>query len=213
MIYRGADGRVAQGGDIVGSPLVQGAVVQGASQATFDGAGFKGVFLAGDTFTVAGDAQQYTVSADAVVAAGVVTVQFTPAVVPAGGWADNAAVSVASNKVAGVTAWELSPAREEIETTEMGAAAKTFTRDIPEWTGSINVMLDYGDPEQAALIDAVRDGSASDDLAVTLVAKDGRMFYGAAQVTAGGIASERGALVNATLGVRGSGLLHTNWDA
>ncbi len=213
--YRGIKGQAALGGVVTGAPLVQGAVAHGASAATFDGAAFNGVVKAGDQFTVAGDSQEYTVVTGGVVGATTahqVAVTFTPTVQVAGGWADNAAVTLASNSIAQVTAWAATPSRPYIETTTMGAVAKTGTLDVPTWTGSVSVQMDYGDPKQQAYIDAVRGSGDITALALVLVTADGKQFAGDVLPTQAKVAGQRGALFTLDCDFQGEGALVPNWN-
>jgi|GEM_PF-1359733 len=220
--YRGVDGFASLGGAVDGTPLTKGSVSQGASSATLDGGGsaLNGVLRAGDTFTVAGDAQEYTLTADVVIGAvtpNEVGINFSPTVQPVGGWDDNAAVSFVSNSIAEVIGWEADVSREDLETTAYDEAsppqAKTFTLDIPEWRGTIRVQLDYDDPEQKEVIDLLVAGSVPTALSCLLAMDGGRQFWGNIHPSSGRIASRRGAIVEADLKFAGTGALTPNWKS
>lgn len=89
-------------GTLTGSPLVNGAVSIGATTVNIDAGTLTGTVVVGDIFTVAGDTQQYVVTANATAAANAITgMAFSPAAKVA--WADNAAVTfVASHAVSGL---------------------------------------------------------------------------------------------------------------
>lgn len=212
--YRGVKGKAALGGVTTGSPLVQGATAQGASAATFDGAALEGVVRPGDQFTVAGDGQTYTVVTGGVVGAVTaheVDVTFTPNVQVAGGWADNAAVTLASNSIAQVTAWEATPSRPVIEHTTMGDAGKRITLDVPGWAGRVTVQMDYGDTKQKAFIDAVNSNADATALAVMLVVSSAKQCWGDLMPTNAKITGQRGALFMVEFDFEGEGALTPNW--
>jgi len=213
--YRGIKGKAVLGGVVVGTPLVQGAVAQSATSATIDGAGFNGVVRPGDTFTVAGDAQVYTVQTGGVVGdptPNQVAVTFTPGVVPGGGWADNSAVTFASNSVAQVKDWQATVSRPVLEVTTMGDEARSITLDTPDWKGRIMALLDYGDAKQQAFIDAVNTNDDPTALAVALVAADGKLFWGDLLPLNARIRAQRGALFEVEFDFQGEGALTPNWN-
>lgn len=218
--FRGIKGKAALGGVIAGSPLVKGAVAQGQAAATFDGAAFNGVIRPGDTFTVAGDAQTYTIVTGGVVGATTAnerSVTFTPNVQPGGGWADNAAVTFVSNSVAQVKAWEAVPSRPVIEKTTMGDIARRITLDVPMWRGTVRVTMDYGDTKQAAFVDAVLTNNDASALAVALVvastASTGpKQFWGDIMPQNAKVTGQRGALFEIEFSFEGEGALTPNWN-
>lgn len=213
--YRGVKGKAALGGVVTGSPLVQDAVAQGASGATFDGSGFNGVVRPGDVFTVAGDEQEYTVVSGGVVGATTpneLDLTFAPTVQPAEGWDDNAAVTFQSNSIAQVLAWEATPSRPIIETTTMGQEARRITLDVPGWRGRVRVQLDYGDAAQKDLVDAIKSNDAVPPVAVVLVAADDKQFWGDLEPVNARVGAQRGALVEADFEFEGEGALAINWS-
>jgi len=214
--YRGLDGYVATGGVQTGTPTVQGAVAQGASSATIDGGGaaLTGVFLAGDTFTVAGDAQVYTISASVRIGATTAdqaAITFSPSVQAVGGWADNALATFTSNSMSEVTSWSLTASRDVLEDTSMGDAAKTFVGGQGEWSAEITCWLDYSDPSQAELIDDIKASSAA-DVGLVLGASPGKQFYGIAAPTGSNIDAEKSSLVQMTVNLKGAGTLGADWS-
>jgi|GEM_PF-790602 len=73
--------------------MVKGAVAQGATTAVFDGTNLAGSLEKGDKFTVTGIVDSFTLTEDAKVISGEITVKFTPAV-PATGFADDSPVVI-----------------------------------------------------------------------------------------------------------------------
>lgn len=211
--YRGSDGLVHQGGATVGTPLVQGAVAQGVTSATLDGADFNGVVRPGDTFTVAGDAQDYTVQAGGVVTGNAVAITFSPAVQPGAGWEDNAEVSFAANTVGEVTGWEAEVSRAPIDRTVQGSEATRYTLDVPEWRGTLRAFLDYGDAEQAAVLNQLLAGSIPVAQALTLRVAPGKVLWGDALLTNGRVTSQRGPqLVEVQADFVGNGSASFDWN-
>lgn len=213
--FRGVKGRAALGGAFTGSPLIQGAVAQGVGAATIDGAALNGVIRPGDKFTVAGDAQEYTIVTGGVI--GSVTpnelaISFTPNVVPGGGWADNAAVSFTSNSVAQVKEWSLNPSRPFLDGVCMGDEAQVGDLDQPKATGRIKVLFDYGDTKQKAYVDELLSNNAATALALTLVVAPGKQFWGDTRVVSGAVTSRRGAYVEADLVFESEGAWGANWN-
>jgi hypothetical protein len=87
-------------GTLTGSPLVNDAAVSvGDATVDIDAASLTGTVVVGDVFTVAGDTQQYTVTATATAASNAIAgVAITPTAQVA--WADNAAVTFVASHVA-----------------------------------------------------------------------------------------------------------------
>lgn len=217
--FRGSVGFVAQGGVQDGSPQTDGAVAQGANQATLDGGGggLTGVILEGDTFTVAGDAQVYTVTSDVVIGASTaneVTVEFTPGVQPSGGWDDNTAVTFSANSVAEVTRWEATPERPYINTTVLGDSARTGTLDIPEWSGSLRMLLDDADDQQSNLLNEVHENGAIQNLGAALVIEESpsKQVYGHIVATSAVVTAERGAMVEVEVSFNGEDAVAIDWN-
>lgn len=214
--YKGSNGLVALGGQQEGSPVIDGAVAQGASTATIDGGGssLEGVILQGDEFTVAGDGQTYTVTEDVVIGAQTANhadISFTPNVQPAAGWSDDTAVTFLANSLAQVEGWEAEVSRPYLEGTVMGDDARTGTLDQPEWTGSADVLLDDEDDEQSDLIDDIRQNNADVDFGVLFEVAPEKVLYGHVVPESTQITGERGAWVTASFSFQGEGLLQPNW--
>lgn len=217
--YRGSRGSLSQGGVIVGSAFTKGTRAQGQTSHTFDGNGatLNGVVRPGDRFTVAGDAQQYTVVTGGVIGAGVaneVVVTFTPAIVPGGGWADNAAVTFVSNSMSQIRAFEVELERPYIEGTVMGDNGQTGTLDIPRARGRITALLDYADLKQKALIDQVKSGTDEVALALTLVISSGKHIWLDAFCPRARVNAQIGQLIPVEFDFQSEGGLSTsfNWN-
>jgi len=82
-----------------GTFAINGAVAAGATTLIADGTTVTGTWKAGSLFTIAGQTQQYVVTADATAAANAVTISFLPAA-PTGGFADNSAITRVAGHVA-----------------------------------------------------------------------------------------------------------------
>jgi len=217
--FRGSRGLLALGGLQSGSPQLDGAVAQGASTATIDGGGaaLTGVILEGDEFTVAGDSNTYTITADVVIGASVANaadISFTPTVQVAGGWDDNAAVTFTANSIAQVRSWQADPSRPYLRTDVMGDAARTGTLDIPEWSGSGEALFDYSDPEQKSLIDEITGNGDPSGFGVALQVGSGPMkqLYGHIQTPNAQVVSEKGSLVTVSFNFEGEGALAVDWN-
>ena len=211
--YRGSRGFVAFGGVVNGTPLLMGARPAGATSATFDGTSLTGALLAGDQFTVAGSGVVHTIAADVVIGATTpnqVAVTFTPAVA-AGGWSDNAAVSFVSNSVAQTRKWEATPSRPYLDGTCQGDSARNGTLDTPMWSGKIEALLDYADPQHKEFIDEVRQNNTPAGIGCVLGVVTDKAFYGHIMPTNARIVSERGALVTVGFDFEGEGALGLDW--
>lgn len=77
-----------------GTFAINGAVTAAATTAALDGTTVTGTWTKGSLFTVAGDTQVYTLTADATAAANAITINFSPG---SAGWADNAVVTRIAN--------------------------------------------------------------------------------------------------------------------
>lgn len=212
MKFRGSTGDAILGGKLIGSPLVQGAVAQSATSATFDAASLTGTLLAGDTFTVAGDAQEYTVVTGGAAASNEVAITFTPAVVPGAGWSDNAAVTVASNSIAQVVEWSADASRPVIEGTTMQSSGQEIGLDVPMWRGRLMVLLDYDDAKQKALIDQVLSNGAASALSVSLEADDGKTLWGSLLAVDASVVGRSGAYFETDVAFEGEGVLNVDWN-
>lgn len=88
-------------GDVnTATPLVNGAVLAGATTMNIDAATLTGTIKAGTLFTVAGQTQTFVVTADKTASGNAIAgLTFAPAV-PAGGFADNATITLTANHTA-----------------------------------------------------------------------------------------------------------------
>jgi len=209
--FRGSKGAVALGGIVRGNPLVNGARPQGATTANIDGASLSGVILKGDTFTVAGHGQVYTITQDVLITGNAAAIEFTPGIVPGAGWADNAAITFTSNAVAQVRAWEATPSRPIIDATCMGDPARRVDLDEPMFTASVTALFDYGDARHAKIIDEVRQNNDIGELGLILTAAANKEFYGHAAAATAAVRAQRGAHVEVVFTFEGDGALALNW--
>lgn len=200
--YRGMDGFVSLGGYVAGSVQVGSAVTAGATQATFVGAPLlSGVVLPGDIFTVTGVSGTYTVQNTVRASAQqLANVVFTP-VAPAGGFPQNAAVLFASHSVAQTRQWTATQTLQTLETTVQGDAYRTRRTGLVEWEGTFEGLFDYGDPQQAALLERYTQAKPNGYVAAVSfsVSPEGPVtLYGAAVLTTLAIASPGQDLVTIT---------------
>lgn len=176
---RGQTGYVALHGYLFpGTPLINGAVLAGAQAMDLDVAGgssLYGVVAPGDTFSVAGVLGTYTVTTGTpVLAQGgqVLGVTFTP-VAPVGGFPNNRAVTFVTPLVAQVRTWSYNPTLVVLDTTCMLQDWHTGRGGLATWVARVGLLLDYADPEQATMLDALLATNPAGRLAaLTLGAKD-----------------------------------------
>jgi len=188
MTVRGQGGALILGGRLLGSPLVDGALLENDTSLDLDGVGIAGVVAAGDTFTLAGEAGSpthtvtggpfYTVSACAIS-----SISFTPAIA-AGGVADDAAISFDDNEIAELRSWTIDDnGLDLIQDTVKGDTHRTYKGGQARFSGSASAWLDYDDPAQAALIDEIASDPPDGTLACLLFQLGtGRYLYGGAIV-------------------------------
>lgn len=173
MNYRGMEGFLVLGGYLVGSSIaVNGVVLAGASTVNIDGVPLTGVILPGDTFTVTGVAGTYTVTnTTALLAAGnaIAGITFTP-VAPVGGFPNLATFLLTANAVANMRQWMATSNLAILDKTVMGEFWNTCVGGLGSWAGSFRALLDYADPRQAVLVDAI--------LAATPVGQLSGLFFG-----------------------------------
>lgn len=214
--YRGMDGFLALGGHLVGSPLVNGAVLAGASSVDIDAVSLIGVVAPGDVFAVTGVSGTYTVTnAGFLVAAAnaIAGITFTP-VAPVGGFPDNAAVTFAANSVAQVRQWNVSAEFQPLETTVMGNVARGRRTAVTSFSGGCEVLFDYADSKQAALLDAYTAGTPNGSRAgVFFGVKSGEAkdIYGAVVLGSIAVTAPREDLVTAAVTFESNGQLQVNW--
>ena len=212
--YRGSKGNAVLGGILVGSPLINGAVAQGLSAASIDGSPLTGVVRPGDKFTVAGDAQEYTIVTGGMVSSGTpneIPITFTPTVQPGGGWANNAAVTFVSNSIAQVKEWQAVSSRPVLDPTCLGDVAQRVDLDLPKWNGRVVVLLDYADTKQKAYLDEIVANGAAPGLALTLVVAPEKNLWGDIQTVSASVRGRIGAYFEAVLTFEGEGAIAFDW--
>ncbi len=214
---RGQDGGLILGGLLVGSPLVNGALNESDTTMSIDAVSLTGVVIIGDTFTLAGEAGSptHTVTGGPFyVAAANAIANITFSIgVAAGGVANNAAVTFASNSVAEIRTWDLSAELEMIDDTVKQDTHRTFKGGLAKWNGSATAWLDYLDTQQAALIDEIATGSPDGTIAGLMFQVDsGKTWYGAAELLNFRVDSPEGtALVPVSFDFQGSGQVLPDW--
>ncbi len=215
--FEGQSGGLILGGLLVGSPLVNGALIENDAIMDIDAVSLTGVVIVGDTFTLAGEAGSptHTVTGGPfyVAAANAIASITFSTLIAAGGVANDAAVSFASNSVAEVRQWSLDAALEIIEDTVKGDGHKTFKGGLANWNGSATAWLDYLDTEQAALIDAIATGSPDGTIAgLMFQIASGKTWHGAAELLNFSTDSPEGSgVVPVTFEFQGTGQVLPDW--
>lgn len=205
------------GGLLVGSPVVNGALSQGATTMDIDAGSLTGVVIVGDTFTLAGESGSptHTVTGGPFyVASGnaISSITFSTSIA-SGGVSDGAAVSFTANSVAEVRAWDLTAELEMIDKTVKGITHRIFRGGLAKWNGTATAWLDYLDTEQAALIDAIATGSPDGTIAgLMFQIASGKTWYGGAELSNFATDSPEGnALVPVSFDFQGSGQVLPDW--
>lgn len=217
--YRALDGFFSFGGKLVASagPFVNGAKTVGQTSLNLDGTSLNGVVVAGDKFTIAGESGSpvHTVTGGPfyVAAANAINgLNFTPGIAT-GGVADNAAITFTSNSVAECKAYGLRSSVNLLDDSVMGDVWKTFVVEQAEWDGSVDVLLDYGDPVQKLMIDALLASTPAPVVpGVLFGVASKKEFYGGCILSGVEIVGQVGALVTAKFSLKGSGAVGTDWN-
>jgi len=217
--FEGQSGGLILGGLLVGSPLVDGALNAGETTMDIDATSLTGVVIIGDTFTLAGESGSptHTVTGGPFyVAAGdaIASITFST-VIAAGGVANDAAVTFASNSVAEIRSWALTTALEMIDDTVKGDTHRTFLGGLATWEGTATAWLDYDDAEQAELIDAIATDPPDGAIAgLMFQVASGKTWYGAAEIQNFRIDSPEGSAVTpVTFDFQGTGQVLPDWTA
>ena len=214
--YRGQNGLLILGGELVGAPLLRAAYATSVTTVAVTGgvSTLTGILTVGDIFTVAGNTTEYTLTGSFYVAStnAVAALVFTPAIVTA--FASNAAVTFESHSVAELKDWSFDSSIDLIDDTVKGDKHRTFKGGVAGHKGTATAWLDGGDEEQAALLAeiaaATPDGTVA---ALYFNISPGKGFYGAAVLsdfTAG--SPEGSALVPVTFSFQITGPLAKEWN-
>jgi len=185
-----------------------------------NGAQLIGVVVAGDTFTIAGEAGSptHTVTGGSfyVAAANAIAgITFTPGIA-AGGAADNAVVTFASNAITEAKAHTLNVTLQVLETTHFQDKWRTIKGGLAQWVGTGTAQLDKGDARQATIIDAIVQATPNLvvngvlfglQLATTLL----KQMYGGVVLSGFTITADKGAIVEVTFNFEGTGTILPNW--
>jgi len=220
--YRGLDGHLSFGGKVnvtAGNVLNVGARTVGVTQITLDGTGFKGVLVAGDTFTVAGETGTpvHTVTGGPfwVAAAGtIINMTITPGFAT-GGIADNAVVTIASQSVGEAKLWNLQSSVEVMDSSTYGTAWRKFVGGIAVWSGDGTAWLDKDDAVQGRVLDDLLQAIPSNTLNGVLfgVTNSLKQFYAGAILSGFSIAGAAlGSIVEVNFQFQGSGALGIDWN-
>lgn len=215
-VYQGFGGLFSLGGVLDNSPIVNGALASGVATLAIDGTSLQGVIWSGDTFTLTGETgtptHTVTGSTAYVVAGGSVTsVGFTPAVIT-GGVADDTAINFAANSVGNVRGWEVVVELESHDATTFGDKWKRFVGGRGGFTGSADLLLDYGDSKQAALLDKIYAATpVVASVGFVFQTASGKRFYGAALVQNFTLGAPVDGLITVSAQLVGDGAFITNW--
>ena len=99
--------------------------------------------------------------------------------------------------------WSVEESTDSIETTVMGATAKTFTTGIKSWTASCEVLYDLSNAVQADLV----IGETVDIKIYPNTSSQTESFAGTAIVTATSQSGAIGDMVNSSITLQGTGAL------
>lgn len=214
---RGQSGALILGGRLFGSPLVNGALSESDTVMDIDGTSLAGLVVVGDIFTLAGESgsPNHTVTGGPFYLAAdnaIASITFSTGIA-AGGVADNAAVTFADNVVAEIRSWTIDNAGlDMIEDTVKGDTAKTFRGGLMGWEGSATAWLDYGDTQQAELIDAIATGSPDGTIAGLMFQVATEQFiYGGAELRSFVASSPENGLVPIGFTFKGSDQIAFGW--
>lgn len=215
---RGMDGSLHVGGVIftVAQPVTDGAVSSGANAVTVVAGMLRGIIMGGDTFTVtvpsgAADNTLYTVDAlsGGRIAGDTIDLTFTPGASRA--WPDGTEVDFAVHEVAQVRSWSAAVSRERLDASFMGLTSKAYRLGQLDWTGNMEVLLDYESSEQGGLIDKLL-ANVDTSVTATFRAESGKQFYGDIFVSGGDVTNEISSLVSMSLEFQGTSLLEIDWS-
>lgn len=124
-------------------------------------------------------------------------------------------VTIGGTAIGELMRWEVTPERPYIDRTRIGDAARSGTLDIPEWSGTLRLAFDYGDAQQASLLDILVGNSDPTALAfVGLVDGTGgsKQVSGDILPTSAPITAELGSDVEIEFSFNGDGALTVSWS-
>jgi hypothetical protein len=221
--YQGKTGYVGLGGIYSGPAVVNGALSAAATTLNLYGNGSNvvGTIVAGDTFTIAGEAgaPTHTVTGGpfyTFVTNAIVGLTFSTGIA-AGGTVNNAAVTFTSTSVAQIKSWNLSTVLEELDATVMGVNWKNYVGGVASWTGSVNALLDLGDLRQLALFNKIIQGSPDGTTAALVLGLNSapagfiKQWYGAALLKNIQVQNQLGQIAPVTFQFTGNGVVAGQW--
>lgn len=124
-------------------------------------------------------------------------------------------VTIDGTAITELQRWEVDPSRPYLRDDAIGDSARTGTLDIPEWSGTLQLNLDYGDAQQATLIDVLLANTAPPTIAfVGLVDGTGgtKQLSGNIIPLNASIVAEKGSLVTVEIPFNGDGVLSISWS-
>lgn len=211
--YRGQDGLLILGGQLVGTALTKQTYATSVSEIAITGGGstLTGLVAVGDIFTIA-SGTSYTVNGSFYACTGnaIATLGFAPVVATA--IASNVTVTFESHSVAELRDWSFDSAIEMIEDTVKGDKHKTFQGGVAGHTGRATAWLDAADTYQAALLDKIATATPDGTVAsLVFNVTTGKMFYGAAVLSGFTTGSPENGLVPVTFTFQITGQLYKEW--
>lgn len=120
-------------------------------------------------------------------------------------------LTIDGDSMAELQSWKLNTSRPVLDTTAMGDTAGEKRLDILNWDGEATVNFDYGDPAQAALVDAMLAAAEPAAMAGVFRVSATKTFTGNILPTSIPITSQRGNLVTASFSFTGTGALAVAW--
>lgn len=123
-------------------------------------------------------------------------------------------VTIDGTAIGELQRWEVNPSRPYLRDDAIGDTARTGKLDTPEWSGSLQLNLDYDDAQQATLIDVLLVNAAVPTIAfVGLVDGTGgtKQMSGNIVPLNASITAERGSLVTVEIPFNGDGQLSFSW--
>ena len=93
----------------------------------------------------------------------------------------------------------------------MGLTSKAYRLGQLDWTGNMEVLLDYESSEQGGLIDKLL-ANVDTSVTATFRAESGKQFYGDIFVSGGDVTNEISSLVSMSLEFQGTSLLEIDWS-
>lgn len=124
-------------------------------------------------------------------------------------------VTIDGTAIGELMRWEVTFERPYIDRTRIGDSARSGTLDIPEWSGTLRLAFDYGDAQQATLMDVLVGNAAVPTIAfVGLVDGTGgtKQVSGNIVPTSAPVTAEQGSDVEVEFSFNGDGSATISWS-